>query len=113
MGGGGLRGPEGGGWGRGPDRCACCRGRTLGIEPARTRARWVTWDAVRRGQPRASLDRRCKLVIVIVIVFAGVGGLVLLVPAAIAFTRAAANGVLLYYAFQLYAQLADGATTMM
>jgi len=35
-------------------------------------------------------------------VFAGVGGLVLLVPAAMEFAKAAAHAVLLWYAFELY-----------
>jgi hypothetical protein len=41
-------------------------------------------------------------------IFAGFGGLLLVVPAAMAFARAAANGILLYYAFQLYMNLGSG-----
>ena len=45
---------------------------------------------------------------------AGFGGLLLVVPGAISFCRAAANAVLLFYAFQLYGRLAgDDAATML
>jgi hypothetical protein len=45
---------------------------------------------------------------------AGFGGLLLIVPGVISFCRAAANAVLLFYAFQLYGRLAgDDAATML
>lgn len=41
-------------------------------------------------------------------VFGVVGGLVMLVPAITAFASASANGVLLFYAYQIYVSMDDG-----
>ena len=45
--------------------------------------------------------------------FSGVAGLVVLLPAAMAFARAGAFGILLFHAYQLYLQLDGGATDML
>lgn len=57
--------------------------------------------------PQKAWMRAALLVLALYVsynVFAGVGGLVLVVPGAIAFARAGANAVLLWYAWTLYGQ---------